>query len=159
MKGMAADMAQLSGVSLETMCSAAETALAKHKIPGSIIKYPTFVHVDTSPTRYRGINNGKTLTKCNGWTPMAATPSLTPTAAAVTAPSTTPTNKSYQVQITTETDPLNVRALPHINSAFLRTVPKDSIQTIVKESTGAGAKMWGQLPTSGWISLDYTRKI
>ena len=151
MKGMAADLQQ-KGTDQETMCRAAETALAKAKIPGSIIKYPTFVHVDTSPTRYRGINNGKTLTRCDGWSQMKQTAQD----AATTPP---PSNTSYQVTITTETDPLRVRSQPHANSEILRTVAKGSTQTIVKESTGAGATMWGQLPSGGWISLDFTKKI
>jgi len=147
MRGMAADLQQ-KGTDQETMCRAAETALAKHKIPGSIIKYPTFVHVDTSPTRYRGVNDGKTLTRCNGWSQMAAAPIQEE-----------PKVAGYQVQIVTETDPLNVRNKPHNNSEKIGAVAKESIQIIVKESTGAGANLWGQLPSGGWISLDFVRKI
>jgi hypothetical protein len=71
---------------------------------------------------------------------------------------------NYQIRVATQTLPLNARRNPTTqNSAVIGKLPIGSIHTIVRESTGIGASMWGQLPPNhpiapnGWISLDLTR--
>ena len=66
---------------------------------------------------------------------------------------------NYQVRVNTVKDPLSVRSEPSTaqgTKTVIRKVQKDSIQTVVAESKGHGATMWGQLIDGGWISLDLT---
>jgi len=82
-----------------------------------------------------------------------------------TTPAPTPSTCPglYQVEIITQRDPLRVRSGPSITASILpaphHQVDRGSIQTIVRESSGAGAGKWGQLQNGGWISLDFARKI
>jgi hypothetical protein len=74
----------------------------------------------------------------------------TPAPAKSTAP--------YLVKITA--DFLNYRSGAGVNFPVKGVVRKGAVYTIVGEADGAGAKKWGRLKSgSGWISLDYTRKI
>jgi len=71
----------------------------------------------------------------------------------------TPPAGSFEVRINTQSSPLNVRAGAGTNQAFLDTVPRGSIQTIVEERNG-----WGRLQQlvqgrAGWISMDFTERI
>lgn len=65
----------------------------------------------------------------------------------------TTTTTSYLVRVTV--DSLNVRKSPSISSAIVTTVKKGGVYTIVEVSNG-----WGKLKSgSGWINLNYTKKI
>ena len=69
---------------------------------------------------------------------------------------------SYYVMVSTKNLPLNVRSEPSTAKGALSvigTLPIGSVHLIVKESTGIGAKLWGQLESGGWISLDLTVPI
>ena len=64
----------------------------------------------------------------------------------------------YRVQVTTPS--LNVRLGPSTAQGSLGLVHIGETYTIVEESTGPGAKLWGKLEDGkGWISLDYTKKV
>ena len=64
----------------------------------------------------------------------------------------------YRVQVTTTS--LNVRLGPSTAQGSLGLVHIGETYTIVEESTGPGAKLWGKLEDGkGWISLDYTKKV
>lgn len=64
----------------------------------------------------------------------------------------------YRVQVTTPN--LNVRLGPSTAQGSLGLVHSGETYTIVEESTGPGAKLWGKLEDGkGWISLDYTKKV
>lgn len=64
------------------------------------------------------------------------------------------TPKSYKVRI--NTDVLRVRAGAGISYDIKSTVKKGQVVTILEEKDG-----WGQInkPVSGWISLEYTKKV
>ena len=64
----------------------------------------------------------------------------------------------YRVRITG--NPLNIRKGPGTGYTTNGQIKDNGVYTIVEESTGAGATMWGKLKSGqGWISLDYTKKI
>lgn len=68
------------------------------------------------------------------------------------------TTTSYLVKVTT--DVLNIRKGPGTNYGTNGAIRDKGTYTIVAESTGAGASMWGKLKSgAGWISLDYTKKV
>lgn len=71
-----------------------------------------------------------------------------------------PTNsetKSYSVTITGST--VNYRKGPGVNYPVVGQVHKNEVYTIVDESKGSGASMWGKLKSgAGWVSLDYCKK-
>ena len=72
-------------------------------------------------------------------------------------PSQEPSGDSYLVKITT--DCLNIRKGPGTNYGIAGKITDHGTYTIVKESTGSGATLWGKLKSvAGWISLDYTNK-
>ena len=73
------------------------------------------------------------------------------------APVVPPLDNSYLVKVTT--DVLNIRKGPGTNYAITGQIKDKGTYTIVKESTGAGATLWGKLKSgAGWISLDYTSR-
>lgn len=64
----------------------------------------------------------------------------------------------YKVKVTVEE--LYIRKGAGTNYAKTGSITDKGIYTIVKESSGTGAKKWGKLKSGlGWISLDYTEKI
>lgn len=68
-----------------------------------------------------------------------------------------PLDNSYLVRVTT--DVLNIRKGPGTNYAVTGQIRDRGTYTIVKESTGTGATLWGKLKSGvGWISLDYVSK-
>lgn len=68
-----------------------------------------------------------------------------------------PLDNSYLVKVTT--DVLNIRKGPGTNYAITGQIKDKGTYTIVKESTGTGATLWGKLKSgAGWISLDYTSR-
>lgn len=68
------------------------------------------------------------------------------------------TATSYLVKVTA--DVLNIRKGPGTNYGTNGAIRDKGTYTIVAESTGAGASMWGKLKSgAGWISLDYTKKV
>lgn len=72
--------------------------------------------------------------------------------------SSSSTATSYLVKVTT--DVLNIRKGPGTNYGTNGAIRDKGTYTIVAESTGAGASMWGKLKSgAGWISLDYTKKV
>ena len=77
-----------------------------------------------------------------------------------TPPVTPPAIAPYDVNIvrvTTET--LNIRKEAGTNFDTVGSIKKGECYTIVAESTGIGAKLWGKLKSgAGWIALDYTEK-
>ena len=65
---------------------------------------------------------------------------------------------SYKVKVTASA--LNIRKGPGTNYGKSGIIKDKGIYTIIAESAGKGAKMWGKLKSgAGWISLDYTKKI
>ncbi len=63
----------------------------------------------------------------------------------------------YTVKVTT--DCLRIRKGPGTNFGIAGQITDRGTYTIVKESTGQGANLWGKLKSgAGWISLDYTSK-
>lgn len=68
------------------------------------------------------------------------------------------TFKPYKVKVTA--DVLNIRKGAGTNYGTNGAIRDRGVYTIVAESTGKGAKMWGKLKSgAGWISLDYTKKV
>lgn len=64
----------------------------------------------------------------------------------------------YRVQVSIST--LNIRKGPGTNYGKTGCFTGKGIFTIVEESKGAGATLWGKLKSgTGWVSLDYTKKI
>jgi hypothetical protein len=64
----------------------------------------------------------------------------------------------YSVKITASA--LNVRNGPGTDNEIVKTLINGSIHTVVEESAGKGAEKWGKLKSeTGWISLDYTKKV
>lgn len=79
--------------------------------------------------------------------PTAAKPTKTPAA-----------NTSYKVQI--DIANLNIRKGPGTNYGKTGQFTGKGIFTIVQESKGEGATLWGKLKSgAGWISLDFAKKI
>jgi hypothetical protein len=79
----------------------------------------------------------------------------------------TPTivNVNYQVTITTNRDPLNVRSEPSTTGGartIIGSVPRLSLQTITGEADGPGATKWLRLRIGnqdGFISRDHTQRV
>lgn len=64
----------------------------------------------------------------------------------------------YLVRITT--DDLNIRKGAGTDYACTGRITDRGVYTIVAESYGQGASLWGKLKSgAGWISLDYTKKL
>lgn len=79
--------------------------------------------------------------------PAAAKPTQTPAA-----------NISYKIQI--DIANLNIRKGPGTNYDKTGQFTGKGIFTIVQESKGEGATLWGKLKSgAGWISLDFTKKL
>lgn len=79
--------------------------------------------------------------------PAAATPTPAPAA-----------GTSYKVQI--DISNLNIRKGPGTNYGKTGQFTGKGIFTIVQESKGEGATLWGKLKSgAGWISLDFTKKL
>ena len=79
--------------------------------------------------------------------PVAAKPTQTPAA-----------NTFYKVQIGIAN--LNIRKGPGTNYDKTGQFTGKGIFTIVQESKGEGATLWGKLKSgAGWISLDFTKKL
>ena len=74
-------------------------------------------------------------------------------------PKPTPSeNVPYLVKITA--DVLNIRSGPGIANSRVGSISDHGVYTIVAESSGKGATLWGKLKSgAGWISLDYTKKL
>lgn len=67
-------------------------------------------------------------------------------------------NLPYKVRVTT--DSLNIRKGPGSNYQINGTIKDRGVYTIIEESSGVGSKLWGKLKSgTGWISLDYAKKI
>lgn len=74
-------------------------------------------------------------------------------------PDPEPSFKSYNVTITSPTG-VNIRKGPGTNYAITGSLPMGGKCTIVDEKNGQGATKWGKLSNgSGWIALDYTKKV
>ena len=71
-------------------------------------------------------------------------------------PEPEPEFKEYQVISTTSV--LNIRNGPGTNYAVIGKINTSQPRTIIAESKGQGADLWGELKEGGWIALDYTRK-
>ncbi len=70
----------------------------------------------------------------------------------------TPVFQPYKVKV--KASVLNYRKGPGTNYAIAGTIRDKGIYTIVEESTGKGATMWGKLKSGvGWISLDWVDKV
>lgn len=64
----------------------------------------------------------------------------------------------YKVRITA-TD-LRIRKGPGTNTDIVQKAIKPGVYTIVSETTGQGAILWGKLKSGiGWVSLDYCKKL
>ena len=67
------------------------------------------------------------------------------------------TETNYMLKVTA--DVLNIRQGPGTNYGIASSIKDKGTYTIVKESQGPGATLWGKLKSgAGWISLDYTDK-
>lgn len=65
---------------------------------------------------------------------------------------------SYKVQI--DISNLNIRKGPGTNYGRTGQFTGKGIFTIVQESNGEGATLWGKLKSgAGWISLDFAKKL
>lgn len=63
----------------------------------------------------------------------------------------------YRVKVVST--PLNIRKAAGTNSEKVGCIKQKGVYTIVQESKGTGAKLWGKLKSgAGWIALDYTKK-
>jgi len=63
----------------------------------------------------------------------------------------------YTVKVTANV--LNIRKGAGTNHAVVGSIKDNGVYTIVEESTGVGASMWGRLKSGvGWISLDHVQK-
>jgi hypothetical protein len=72
-------------------------------------------------------------------------------------PSVPDTKFPYLVIITGST--VNYRKGPGTNYPIVGQVHKNEVYTIVDESKGSGASMWGKLKSgAGWVSLDYCKR-
>lgn len=79
--------------------------------------------------------------------PVASTPAPAPTK-----------DTSYKVQVSIAN--LNIRKGPGTNYEMTGQFTGKGIFTIVQESTGEGATLWGKLKSgAGWISLDFAKKL
>jgi hypothetical protein len=68
------------------------------------------------------------------------------------------TFQPYEVRIIS--DNLNIRTGPGTNHAITAQITNKGVYTIVEESSGPGAGMWGKLNSgAGWISLDFVSRI
>lgn len=72
-------------------------------------------------------------------------------------PTPAPGFQSYTVQVTANC--LNIRQGPGTNYGLAGQITDKGTYTIVEESNGNGASLWGRLKSgAGWIALDYTSK-
>lgn len=78
---------------------------------------------------------------------------------AASTPAPTPSkDTSYKVQVSIVN--LNIRKGPGTNYDRTGQFTGKGIFTIVQESKGAGATLWGKLKSgAGWISLDFAKKL
>ena len=78
---------------------------------------------------------------------------------AASTPAPTPSkDTSYKVQVSIAN--LNIRKGPGTNYDRTGQFTGKGIFTIVQESRGAGATLWGKLKSgAGWISLDFAKKL
>ncbi len=64
----------------------------------------------------------------------------------------------YLVKITT--NDLNIRTGPGTDHSVSGHIVDRGVYTIVEESAGSGASLWGKLKSgAGWISLDYAKRV
>lgn len=118
---------------------------------------------------YDGTPNGSltrhdmfAATNCPGPTLGARFPELVNTVNAILdggqpTPQPTPGFEPYTVQVTTNC--LNIRQGPGTNYGITGQITDKGTYTIIEESTGNGASLWGRLKSgAGWIALDYTSK-
>ena len=77
----------------------------------------------------------------------------------VSTPAPAPTkDTSYKVEVTISN--LNIRKGPGTNYGRTGQFTGKGIFTIVQETKGEGATLWGKLKSgSGWISLDFAKKL
>ena len=74
-------------------------------------------------------------------------------------PQPEPTPSIEEYNIISDTSVLNIRKGPGTNYAVIGQIKDKKRHVIIAESTGQGAKLWGQLKeNNGWIALDYTHK-
>ena len=67
-----------------------------------------------------------------------------------------PRDDSPQLVRINTTD-LNIRKGPGTDFDIVGTVHKPEVYTVVAQSGGRGARVWGKLKSgAGWISMDYT---
>ncbi len=75
------------------------------------------------------------------------------------ASSNSGTTNSVPYTVKVNATELNIRKGPGTNYATNGSIKDKGVYTIVQESTGAGATLWGKLKSgAGWISLDYCTK-
>ena len=66
---------------------------------------------------------------------------------------------SYKAQVNTKSG-VKIRKGPGTNYAKVGAIKNGTVVTIVNESTGTGAKLWGELSDGrGWIALNYCTKV
>ena len=64
----------------------------------------------------------------------------------------------YTVKV--EVGELRIRAWPSTESTIKGSIKDKSVYTIIQESQGNGAKLWGKLKSgAGWIALDYCKFV
>ena len=76
-----------------------------------------------------------------------------------TAPVVTPSKSTTPYRVRVKIKNLNIRKGPGTQNASNGFIAP-GVYTIVRESKGPGASMWGKLKSgAGWISLDYCEKL
>lgn len=114
-------------------------------LPGDILLYESH-HTATNVTIGKKVKSS--------WHP-GTTPTPTPTPEPTPEPSG---DVPYLVRITA--DVLNIRSGPGTDYNRVGSIRDRGVYTIVEESNGKGATLWGRLKSgAGWISLDYTRRL
>lgn len=123
----------------------------KYNIPISNIVQHNFWKSTTYPS---GKNCPQNLRagKCGGWDGFISK------VKSYLGKSTEPVFTPYMVRVSAGT--LNIRKGAGTDYAATGKITDKGSYTIVEESTGTGANLWGRLKSgAGWISLDYTKKV
>lgn len=67
-------------------------------------------------------------------------------------------NCPYRIKVVST--PLNIRKGAGTNTKKVGVIKTSGVYTVVQESTGKGATLWGKLKSgAGWIALDYTKRL
>lgn len=129
-------------------------------------RYNLKLYYDKTPNGSLTRHDMFAATNCPGQTLGGRFPELVQTVNAILdggqpepkpTPTPTPGFQPYTVKVTTNC--LNIRQGAGTNYAITGQITDHGVYTIIEESTGTGASLWGKLKSgAGWIALDYTTK-